>query len=70
MHELAVADDRPASAGRRGRCARRRLTGARATASRRNDAVSIVPVMASDEERLRDKHFDALEPGELARSTG
>ncbi len=24
------------------------------------------PVLASDEERLRDKHFDALEPGELA----
>ena len=31
-----------------------------------NDAVSVVPVMASAEERLRGKHFDALEPAELA----
>ncbi|MDA0179275.1 VWA domain-containing protein [Solirubrobacter phytolaccae] len=65
-HELAVADDRPASADAKG--------GAPGGASptpgdgeATNDAVSVVPVVASDEERLRDKHFDALEPGELAQ---
>ena len=60
----------PASAERRGtaRPAARR-------AGRRGDGdggerarVSVVPVAASDEERLRGKRFDALEPGELARA--
>jgi uncharacterized protein with von Willebrand factor type A (vWA) domain len=33
----------------------------------RDAADALVPVLASDEERLRSKRFDALEPGELAR---
>ena len=45
-----------------GRRPRRRVRAATMTCAR-----SALPVAASDEERLRDKRFDALEPGELAQ---
>lgn len=64
-HDLAVPDDRPAGADARGG-APGGASPAPGDGEASNDAVSIVPVMASDEERLRGKHFDALEPGELA----
>ena len=34
------------------------------------EATTTGPVLASDEEVLRSKSFDALEPGELAQLTG
>jgi uncharacterized protein with von Willebrand factor type A (vWA) domain len=64
-HDLALPDDRPASDGARGG-APGGASPAPGDGEATNDAVSIVPVVASDEERLRSKHFDALEPGELA----
>ncbi len=64
-HDLAVPDDRPASEGARGG-APGGASPAPGDGEATDDAVSIVPVVASDEERLRGKHFDALEPGELA----
>ncbi len=65
VHELAVADDRPASANAAGG-APGGASPAPGDGDSSHDAVSVVPVMASAEERLRDKHFDALEPAELA----
>ena len=65
VHELAVADDRPASANAAGG-APGGASPAPGDGESSDDAVSVVPVMASAEERLRDKHFDALEPAELA----
>ena len=63
--DAAPDDDRPARAatGRRRGARRRRGAGA---ASEAASATSPVPVAASDEERLRGKRFDALEPAELA----
>jgi uncharacterized protein with von Willebrand factor type A (vWA) domain len=65
-HELSVPDDRPATSGAEGG-APGGASPAPGDGEADNDAVSVVPVMASDEERLRGKHFDALEPGELAQ---
>lgn len=65
VHDLAVPDDRPASEGARGG-APGGASPAPGDGEAADDTVSVVPVMASDEERLRGKHFDALEPGELA----
>ena len=65
VHELAVADDRPAGANAAGG-APGGASPAPGDGTSDSDAVSVVPVMASAEERLRDKHFDALEPAELA----
>jgi len=64
VHELSVADDRPASADAQGG-APGGASPAPGDGESSSEAVSVVPVMASDEERLRGKHFDALEPGEL-----
>jgi uncharacterized protein with von Willebrand factor type A (vWA) domain len=65
-HEFSVPDDRAASAGATGG-APGGASPAPGEGDADNEAVSVVPVMASDEERLRGKHFDALEPGELAQ---
>jgi uncharacterized protein with von Willebrand factor type A (vWA) domain len=65
-HELSVPDDRPATSGAEGG-APGGASPAPGDGEADNDAVSVVPVMATDEERLRGKHFDALEPGELAQ---
>ena len=64
-------------AGDRRRAGARRAASARGRADARggsardtdgDDAAEVlVPVAASDEERLREKRFDALEPGELAQ---
>ena len=64
-HELSVSDDRPATSGAEGG-APGGASPAPGDGESSNEAVSVVPVMASDEERLKGKHFDALEPGELA----
>ena len=65
VHEPAVADDRPASANAAGG-APGGASPAPGDGDSSHDAVPVVPVMASAEERLRDKHFDALEPAEFA----
>jgi uncharacterized protein with von Willebrand factor type A (vWA) domain len=60
--EAAPADDRPAAPGRGA------TPGGGASPSRGEAVGEVpVPVAASDEERLRNKRFDALEPGELAQ---
>jgi uncharacterized protein with von Willebrand factor type A (vWA) domain len=65
-HELSVPDDRPANTGAEGG-APGGASPAPGDGEGQDETVSVVPVVASDEERLRGKHFDALEPGELAR---
>ena len=60
--EAAPADDRPATPGRGAAPG-----GGAAPSSGEAVGEVPVPVAASDEERLRDKRFDALEPGELAQ---
>ena len=56
-------DDRPGDArGARRGAPGGGLAGAGATAESSAEAVPVVPVAASDEERLRGKRFDALEP--------
>jgi uncharacterized protein with von Willebrand factor type A (vWA) domain len=62
----APPDDRPSTPGRPGETAG--APGASAASAPRGDREareSVVPVAASDEERLRGKRFDALEPDEL-----
>jgi hypothetical protein len=63
--EPAAADDRPTAKGREGHGA---PGGAAPGSSDEGEQrEEVVPVAASDEEVLRSKRFEALEPGELAR---
>ena len=64
----AGADGAPATAGREGARQGGRAGGGSAHDTDADAAAeALVPVAASDEERLREKRFDALEPGELAQ---
>ena len=69
-HEPAPRDERPAADSRGGADAAEPSAAAPSDARSRGgeeEARDIaVPMAASDEERLRGKRFDALEPGELA----
>jgi uncharacterized protein with von Willebrand factor type A (vWA) domain len=63
-------DEREADEGRRQGAAGgvSSTSGSRGRGEREDDERELpVPVVASDEERLRSKRFDALEPGELAQ---
>ena len=68
-HEAAPEDERAAAASRRRRGGVESSGGGaerHRAAPRATQTVELaVPVAASDEERLRRKRFDALEPGEL-----
>ncbi len=59
------ADDRPSSQGRAG--AEGTPGGGAPRSGEPSESEVPIPVAASDEEVLRTKRFDALEPGELAR---
>jgi len=73
-HRVAFPpDDRPAADRRDGAEGAAPPAGAAAPSPRNDDGAPrdvAVPVAASDEERLRGKRFDALEPGELAALYG
>jgi uncharacterized protein with von Willebrand factor type A (vWA) domain len=67
-HVPAAPDDRPASARPGAGEGAAAAGGASPAPSREAQARDVaVPVAASDEERLRGKRFDELEPGELAQ---